>query len=106
MSLNDGPISLKSSRQGGVTLSSSEAAFVAGIQKGQEVAYLRPLRRGFGHPRKGAREIWEDNASKSHENLTNCDRSRNVDVTVHCLRDLVRDGHIKLAKCAGTQKCV
>ena len=60
--------------------------------------------RGFGHPQKGATEIWEDNASKSHDNPTNRDdRSRNVDVKVHFLRDLVPEGHIKLAKCAGTQ---
>ena len=37
------------------------------------------------------------------QNPNNRDRSRNVDVEVHCLRDLVRNGHSKLAKCAGTQ---
>jgi len=105
MSLNGGPISWKSSRQGGVTLSSSEAEFVAASQAGQEVVYLRALLRGFGYSQKGATEIWEDNASciMMSENPTNRDRSRHVDVKVHFLRDLVRDGHIKLVKCAGTQ---
>ena len=37
------------------------------------------------------------------ENPTNLNRSRHVDVKAHFLRDLVRDGHIKLVKCAGTQ---
>ncbi len=37
MSLNGGPISWKSSRQGGVTLSNSEAEFVVASQAGQEV---------------------------------------------------------------------
>ena len=38
------------------------------------------------------------------ENPTNRDRSRHVDVKVHYLRDLVRDGHVKLVtECAGTQ---
>ena len=37
------------------------------------------------------------------ENPTNRDRSRHVDVKVHFLRHLVRDGHIKLVKCEGTQ---
>ena len=50
MSLNGGPISWKSSRQGGVTLSSSEAECVAASQAGQEVVYLRALWRGFGYP--------------------------------------------------------
>ena len=45
-----GPISWKSSRQGTVTLSSSEAEFVAASQAGQVVVYLRDLRRGFGYP--------------------------------------------------------
>jgi hypothetical protein len=105
MSLNGGPISWKSSRQGGVTLSSSEAEFVAASQAGQEVVYLRALLRGFGYPQVRATEIWEDNASciMMSENPTNRDRSRHVDVKVHFLRDLVRDGHVKLLKCAGTQ---
>ena len=105
MSLNGGPISWKSSRQGGVTLSSSEAEFVDASQAGQEVVYLRALLRGFGYPQRGATEIWEDNASciMMSENPTNRDRSRHVDVKVHFVRDLVRDGHIKLVKCAVTQ---
>ena len=37
------------------------------------------------------------------ENPTDRDRSKHVDVKVHCLRDLVRDGHVNRIKCAGTQ---
>jgi hypothetical protein len=37
------------------------------------------------------------------ENPTNRDRSRHVDVKVHYLRDLVRDGLVNLVKCAGAQ---
>jgi hypothetical protein len=37
------------------------------------------------------------------ENPTNRDRSRHVDVKVHFLRDLVRDGHVKPLKCVGPQ---
>jgi hypothetical protein len=104
MSLNGGAISWKSSRPGGVTLSSSEAEFVAASQVGQ-VVYLRELLMGFGHPQRKPTEIWEDNASciMMSENPTNRDRSRHVDVKVHYLRDLVRDDHVKLVKCAGTQ---
>ncbi len=67
--------------------------------------YLRVLLRGFGYSQKKPTEIWEDNASciMMSENPTNRDRSRRVDVKVHYLRDLVRDGHVKLVKCAGTQ---
>ena len=47
MSLNGGPISWKSSRQGGVTLSSIETEFVVASQAGQEVVYLRVLLKDF-----------------------------------------------------------
>ena len=52
---------------------------------------------------KGSTEIWEDNASciLMSENPTNRERSRHVDVRVHFLRDMVRDGAVKLVKCAG-----
>ena len=61
--------------------------------------------RGFGYTQKKPTEVWEDNASciMMSENPTNRDRSRHVDVKVHYLRDLVRDGHVKLVKCAGAQ---
>jgi hypothetical protein len=44
-SLNGGAVLWRSSRQGGVTLSSAEAEFVAASQAGQEAIYLRALVR-------------------------------------------------------------
>ena len=38
------------------------------------------------------------------ENPTNRERSRQVDVRVHFLREMVRDGSVKLIKRADTQK--
>jgi hypothetical protein len=57
MVLNGGPISWKASRQGGVTLSSREAEFVAASQAGQEVLYLRALLKGFAYLQHGPTEI-------------------------------------------------
>jgi hypothetical protein len=34
------------------------------------------------------------------KNLTNRDQSRHVNVMVHFLLDLLRDGHVKLVECA------
>ena len=78
---------------------------MAASQAGQEVVYLGELLKGFGHPQKKPTEICEDNASciMMIEKPTNRDRSRHVDVKVDYLRDLLRDGHVKLVKCAGTQ---
>ena len=105
LSLNGGPISWKAARQGGVTLSSSEAEFVAASQAGKEILYLRALLKGLSCPQHQPTELWEDNASciLMSENPTNRERSRHVDVRVHFLRDMVRDGAVKLIKCAGPQ---
>ena len=110
MSLNGGPISWKSSRQGGVTLSISEAEFVDESQAGQEVVYSRDLLRGFEHCQSLLKAGETQKFGKimlscimMSENPTNRDRSRHVDVKVHFLRDLVRDGQIKLVKRDGTQ---
>jgi len=92
-----GIIIWRSSRQGGVTLSSAEAEFVAASQAGQKTVYLRALLRGFNFRQIGATEIWEDNASciMMSENPANRERTRHVDTRVHYLRELVRDGHVK-----------
>jgi hypothetical protein len=37
------------------------------------------------------------------ENPANRERTRYIDTRVHYLRELVRDGHVKLLKCAGPQ---
>ena len=105
LSLNGGPISWKAARQGGVTLSSSEAEFVAASQAGKEVLYLRALLKGFACPQMRPTELWEDNASciLMSENPTNRERSRHVDVRVHFLRDTVRGGAVKLIRCADMQ---
>jgi len=80
MSLNGGYNSWKSSRQRGVTLSSSEAEFVAASQAGEEIVHLRVLLKGLGYTPKKPTEISEDNASciMMSKNLTNRDRSRHV----------------------------
>ena len=67
-----------------------------GRQTGQEVVYLMDFRRGFVYTQRDLSEISEDNVSciMLSENPTNRDRSRHVDVKVHFLRDVVRDGHV------------
>jgi hypothetical protein len=78
---------------------------VAASQAGQAAIYLRALLRGFNFRQVGATEIWEDNASciMMSENPANRERTRHVDTRVHYLRELVRDGQVKLLKCAGPQ---
>ena len=104
MSLNGGPVSWKAQRQACVTLSSSEAEFVAASMCSQEVIYLRALLEGMGHQQKGPTLVWEDNASAimMSENPVNRERSRHIDTRLYFVRDLVQEGIVKLVKCAGT----
>ena len=59
--LNGGAISWKSRRQDSVSLSTSEAEFVAASQCGQEVVYLREILRDFAVPQLAPTDIYEDN---------------------------------------------
>ena len=101
MALNGAPISWRSCRQGGVTLSSSEAGYVASSAVAQENAYLRALLSGFDRSPLGPTCVWEANAAciLMSENPDNRDRSRHVDFQFHFLRERVRAGEIKLYKC-------
>jgi hypothetical protein len=111
MVLNGGPISWKASRQGdkgGVFVRAvvrRSSSLQRASQAGQEVLYLRALLKGFAYLQHGPTEIWGDNAYciLVSENPANRERSRHVDVRVHFLQDMVRDGSVKLIKCACTQ---
>lgn len=105
LTLNNGPISWKAKRQACTTLSSAEAEFVAASMCGQEVIYLRNLLRDLGHPQTTPTQIYEDNASciAMSENPANPKRSRHIDTRMYFLRDMVRDGLLKLRKVAGTR---
>jgi len=103
MSLNGAPISWRSCRQGGVSLSSSEAEYVAASAVAQENAYLRSLLTCFDHAPVGPTCVWEDNAAYilMSEKTVNRDHSRQVDVKFHFLWERVSAGEIKLYKCWG-----
>jgi hypothetical protein len=98
LSLNGGPISWEAARQGGVTLSSSEAEFIAASQAGKEILYLRPLLKGLACPQTQPTQptqLWEDNAScilmSERTTPTANDLVMLTSVRVHFLRDMVRD---------------
>jgi len=103
MVLNGAPISWRSCRQGGVTLSSSEVEYIADSAVAQENAYLRALLSGFDRSPLGPTCVWEDTTTciLMSENPVNRDRSSHVNVKFHFLRERVRAGEIKLYKCWG-----
>ena len=70
---------------------------------GQEVVYVRALMESFGYPQKRPTNLWEDNQSCIHmsESPKHRKYSRHIDTRRYYCRDQVRDGILKLRKCAG-----
>ena len=80
--MNGGPISWESCRHDNVSLSTSEAEFVAASQAAQEVVYLRETLRDFGYEQHAATEIYEDNLAciAMSENPVRRKFTRHIDI--------------------------
>jgi len=96
--MNGGPISWKSRRLGFVSLSTSEAEFVAASQAGQEALYLREILKDFGYQQNTATEIDEDNLAcvAMSENAVRRKISRHIDIRRYFVRELVKAVFVKL----------
>jgi len=98
--LNGGPISWKSRRQDNVSLSTSEAIFVAASQAGQETIYLRETLTNLGFSLTQATLLYEDNLAcvAMSEIPVRPKFSRHDDIREHYVRELeiVLAGFLKL----------
>jgi len=98
--MNGGLISWKSRRQDNVSLSTSEAEFVAASLAGQEAMYLRETLNGFGFAQTTATLLYEDNLAcvAMSENPVRRKFSRHIDICKYCVRvrELVLNGFLKL----------
>jgi len=96
--MNGGPISWKSRRQDNVSLSTSEADFVAASQAGQEALYLRETLKDFGYQQQNETEMYEDNLAcvSMSENPVRRKFSRHIDIRRYFVRELVKAGFVKL----------
>jgi len=119
--LNGGAISWKSRRQSSVSLSTSEAEYVAASQCAQEVVYLREILRECHFEQTEPTTVYEDNRAclLMSENPVSRERSRHIDpiqrmvadmsrhiaIRYMFVRELVGLGVIKLVSCS-TQKMV
>ena len=58
---------------------------------------------GVGLRQDGPTRVWEDNAAciMMSDNPVNRERSRHIDTRIHCVRELVNDGVLKLHKVPG-----
>ena len=95
---NGGAVSWKSRRQDSVSLSTSEAEFVAASQCGQEVLYLREILLDFHQPQTSPTTVYEDNLAciTMSENAVRRKYSRHIDIRRYFVRELVAGGVLKL----------
>jgi len=98
--MNSSPISWKSQRQDKVSLSTSEAEFVAASQAGQEAAaiYLRETLNDFGFSQTQVTLLYEDNLAcvVMSENPVRQKFSRHIDIREYFVRELFLAGFLKL----------
>ena len=96
--LNGGAISWKSRRQDSVSLSTSEAEYVAASQCGQAVLYLREILRDFFVPQIKPTCIYEDNLAciAMSDNPVRRKYSRHIDIRRYFVRELVLQGVLRL----------
>ncbi|CAL8133565.1 unnamed protein product [Prunus armeniaca] len=99
--LNSGAISWSSKKQQMVTLSLTDAEFVAAASSSCQAVWLRKMFEVFGDEQKGATIIYCDNMStiKLSRNPIIHWRSKHIDGCFHFLCDLCRDGKIELQYC-------
>jgi len=84
-----------------VTLSTTEAEFVAAAAKACQAVWMRQILRNLSHIQESSIVIMCDNIStiKLPKNPVMHGRSKHIKVRFHFLKDLVKDGEIELLHC-------
>jgi hypothetical protein len=94
-------VSWSSKKQPIVTLSSTEAEFVAATTCACQAIWLMKILKELHFKEDGPTQIYCDNSStiKLSKNPVLHGRSKHIDVKYHFLRDLMNDGVINLIYC-------
>lgn len=96
-----GAVAWSSRKQPIVTLSTIEAEYVAAAGCACQAIWMRRILHEIGHEQVGEMELLCDNTStiKLSRNAVLHGRSKHIQVHYHFLRDLVKEGTIKLVYC-------
>ncbi|KAM1569159.1 hypothetical protein ACFX10_034310 [Malus domestica] len=99
--MSSGAISWSSKKQQIVTLSTTEAEFVAAASCSCQAIWLRRMLEVLSNQQQDSTTIYCDNVSaiKLSRNPVMHGRSKHIDVRYHFLRDLCKDGVIELQFC-------
>lgn len=99
--LSEGAVAWASKKQPVVTLSTTEAEFVAAAFCACQCVWMRRILEEFGLGQAKSTTILCDNSStiKLSKNPVLHGRSKHIDVRFHFLRDLTKEGVIQLVHC-------
>ncbi|KAM1053550.1 hypothetical protein ACFX2I_000976 [Malus domestica] len=104
--MSSGAVSWSSKKQPVVTLSTTEAEFIAAASSACQVVWLRRIMESLNQEQYGPTLVYCDNVSaiKLSKNLVLHGRSKHIDIRFHFLRDLVKDGVLELAQCSSQEQ--
>ena len=99
--LGSGAVSWSSKKQPIVTLSTTEAEYIAAAFCASQCIWLRRVLEKLGHKEENSTLIQCDNNStiQLSKNSVFHGRSKHIDIRFHFLRDLTRDKIVKLSYC-------
>lgn len=99
--LSSGAVSWSSKKQPVVTLSTTEAEYIAAASCACQGVWLRRILEKLGHVQDKCTTILCDNSStiKLSKNPVLHGRSKHIDIRFHFLRDLAKDGVVELVHC-------
>jgi hypothetical protein len=104
--LNGATISLSSKKQTIVTLSTTEAEFIAAASCVCQGIWLRGILEEVKYTQQGLIMLFCDNSStiKLSKNPVLHGRSKHIDVRFHFLRDLTKEGKVELVHCRSVEQ--
>ncbi|WKA03977.1 hypothetical protein VitviT2T_022047 [Vitis vinifera] len=99
--LSSGAVSWSSKKQPVVSLSTTEAEFIAATSCACQAIWLRRILEGLNHAQHDSTTVYCDNSStiKLSKNLVMHGRCKHIDVRFHFLRELTKDGTVEMVHC-------
>ena len=104
--LSSGAVAWSSKKQPIVTLSTTEAEFVAASSCACQSVWMRGILEQLGHEQSKCTDMFCDNTStiKLSKNPVMHGRSKHIDIRFHFLRDLTKTGIVKLEQCSSADQ--
>ena len=100
ITLNKTAVSWQSARQHVTALSTAEAEYYSASVAGVDITYHRRLMEEMGHEQQAPTITWEDNMACIYMSRTSVmyHKARHIDTRVYRLRELCKDGTMRLEK--------